>query len=166
MHPFIAHCVVVIFFFFIPFGLFCLFVFCLLQNADFPEASKLCNKILSTICFMTESERMWSTLDVMLKTKKIIAFHWVLLVWHQMRTRPLPLLTDWYLVVFLQVLRLIKLIDELGGGAYESGWWCQAKCEPRAGGAGIHGNPESGNHHQALSHWETQWRYLPTSILT
>ena len=43
-------------------------------------------------------------------------------------------------------------IDELGEGAYESGWWCQAKCECRAGHAGIHGNPESGNHHQALSH--------------
>ena len=43
-------------------------------------------------------------------------------------------------------------VDELGGGAYESRWWCQAKCEPRAGGAGIHGNPESGNHHQAPSH--------------
>ena len=46
-------------------------------------------------------------------------------------------------------------IDELGEGAYESGWWCQAKCEPRAGYTGIHSN-----HHQAPSHWETQWRYL------
>lgn len=35
--------------------------------------------------------------------------------------------------------------DELREGAYESGWWRQAKCEPRAGCAGIHGNPESGN---------------------
>ena len=43
-------------------------------------------------------------------------------------------------------------IDELGEGAYESGWWCQAKCEPQAGCAGIHGNPESGNHHHAPSH--------------
>ena len=40
-------------------------------------------------------------------------------------------------------------IDELGEGAYEGGLWCQAKCEHRAGHAGIHGNPESGNHHQA-----------------
>ena len=37
-------------------------------------------------------------------------------------------------------------IDELGEGAYEGGWWCQAKCEHRAGHAGIHCNPESGNH--------------------
>ena len=46
-------------------------------------------------------------------------------------------------------------IDELGEGAYESGWWCQAKCEPWAGCAGIDCNPESRNHHQAPSHWET-----------
>ena len=43
-------------------------------------------------------------------------------------------------------------IDELGEGTHESGWWCQVKCEHRAGHAGIDGNPESGNHHQALSH--------------
>jgi len=43
-------------------------------------------------------------------------------------------------------------LDELGEGAYESGWWCQVKCEHRAGHTGIHGNPESGNHHQAPSH--------------
>ena len=49
-------------------------------------------------------------------------------------------------------------IDELGEGTYESGWWCQAKCDPQAG---CHGN-----HHQALSHRKTQWRYLLTSILT
>ena len=48
-----------------------------------------------------------------------------------------------------------------GGGAKRN-----ASLEPRAGGAGIHGNPESSNHHQAPSHWKTQWRYLPTSILT
>ena len=46
-------------------------------------------------------------------------------------------------------------IDEPGEGAYESGWWH----------AGIHGNPESGNHHQAPSHWETQWRYF-TNLYT
>ena len=57
-------------------------------------------------------------------------------------------------------------IHKLGEGAYESRWWCQAKCEHRAGHAGIHGNPESGNHHQAPSHRETPWRYLPTCILT
>ena len=57
-------------------------------------------------------------------------------------------------------------IDEHGEHAYEMGWWCQAKCKPRAGCIGIHGNPESSNNHQALSHWETQWRYLSTSILT
>ena len=28
------------------------------------------------------------------------------------------------------------------------------------------GNPESGTHHKAPSHWETQWRYLPTTIFT
>ena len=43
-------------------------------------------------------------------------------------------------------------IDELGEGTHESGWWCQVKGEHRAGHAGIHGNPESGNHHQAPSH--------------
>ena len=43
-------------------------------------------------------------------------------------------------------------IDELGEGAYEGGWWSQAKCEHRARHAGIQGNPESGNHHQAPSH--------------
>lgn len=56
-------------------------------------------------------------------------------------------------------------IDELGKGAPVSGW-CQAKCEPRAGCPGIHGNPERGNHQQAPSHRETQWRYLPASILS
>ena len=72
-------------------------------------------------------------------------------------------------------------IDDLGECAYESRWWwCQAKCEPQAGSAGIHGNPKSSYHRQVLSHWETQrslsgdfwvenwetqWRYLPTSIL-
>ena len=57
-------------------------------------------------------------------------------------------------------------IDELGEVAYESRWWCQVKCERRAGHAGIHGDSESGNHHQVPSHRETRWRYLPTSILT
>ena len=33
-------------------------------------------------------------------------------------------------------------IDELGEGVYESGWWCQVKCEPQAGHTGIHSNPE------------------------
>ena len=31
---------------------------------------------------------------------------------------------------------------------------------------GIHGNPESSNRHQSTLHWETQWRFLPTSFLT
>lgn len=35
-----------------------------------------------------------------------------------------------------------------------------------AGRAGIHGNPQSSNQEQALSHGETQWRYLPTSMFT
>ena len=26
-------------------------------------------------------------------------------------------------------------MDEHGEGGYESGWWCQAKCKPRAGWA-------------------------------
>ena len=43
-------------------------------------------------------------------------------------------------------------IDELGEGAYEGGWCCQAKCEHRVGHTGIQGNPESGNHHQAPAH--------------
>ena len=57
-------------------------------------------------------------------------------------------------------------MGELGKGAYESGWWCQAKWKLRAGRAGIRGHPESGSHHQAASRWETQRRYLPTSIVT
>ena len=62
---------------------------------------------------------------------------------------------------------VIKLIANrwAWGSAYESGWWCQAKYEHQAGHAGIHDNPESGNHHQAPSYWETQWRYLPACIL-
>ena len=40
-------------------------------------------------------------------------------------------------------------IDNLGEGAYESGWWCQERYKPQTGHAGIHGNPKSGNHHQA-----------------
>ena len=47
-----------------------------------------------------------------------------------------------------------------------SGWWCHAKCEPRAGCAGIDCNRESRNHRQAPSHEETQWRYLPSTTLT
>ena len=41
-------------------------------------------------------------------------------------------------------------INELGEGACESGWWCQAKCKPQAGHTGIgiqFGNSESGNNH-------------------
>ena len=41
--------------------------------------------------------------------------------------------------------------DELGEGAYESGWQCQEKSEPSAGHSGIHGNPQNGNCHQAVS---------------
>ena len=63
-------------------------------------------------------------------------------------------------LVFQQILQALWVrqtlnsspIDELGEGAYEGGWWCQAKCEHPAGHAGIHGNPESGNHHPAPSH--------------
>lgn len=52
-----------------------------------------------------------------------------------------------------KVLALNSLpIDELGKSVHESGWWCQAKCAPRAGRSGIHGNPERGNHHQAPAH--------------
>ena len=48
-----------------------------------------------------------------------------------------------------KVLALNSLpIDELGKGVHESGWWCQAKYEPRAGRSGIHGNQ-----HQAPAHW-------------
>ena len=43
---------------------------------------------------------------------------------------------------------------------------CQVKCKPLAGHAGIHGNTDCRNHHQALSHWEAQGRYLPASMLT
>ena len=42
----------------------------------------------------------------------------------------------------------------------------KAKCEHGAGHAGIHRDPESGNHHLAPSHWDTQWRHLPTCVLT
>ena len=31
--------------------------------------------------------------------------------------------------------------DELRGGAYESGWWCQVKLEPQLGCEGTHGDP-------------------------
>ena len=57
-------------------------------------------------------------------------------------------------------------IDELGEGADEYGWWCQVKCESQAWSAGINGNSKSNKHHQAQPHWDTQWRYLPTSIFT
>ena len=53
-------------------------------------------------------------------------------------------------------------IDEVGKGALGM---VEPRYEPRAEHAGIHGNPESGNH-QALSHWQSQWRYLPTHVLS
>ena len=57
-------------------------------------------------------------------------------------------------------------INELGEVAYESGWWCQAKCEPQEGCTVIQPNPENRNHHQAPKHWETLWSYFTTTILT
>lgn len=40
----------------------------------------------------------------------------------------------------------------------------EPRYEPCAGHAGIHGNPESGNH-QAPSHRQIQWRYLSPYVL-
>ena len=54
-------------------------------------------------------------------------------------------------------MSLGKVPVKAGGGAK---WKASLELD-----AGIHGNPESGYHHQVPSHSETQWRYLPTSNL-
>lgn len=48
----------------------------------------------------------------------------------------------------------------MSSGKVPSGWWSRAIYEPWAELACIHSNPETSNL-QALSHWPSQWRYLP-----
>ena len=55
-----------------------------------------------------------------------------------------------------------SLVYELGKGALGI---VEPQYGPWAEHAGTHGNYESGNH-LALSHWQSQWRYLPPRVLS
>ena len=71
-------------------------------------------------------------------------------------------LEDNFCFNFLFLFRL-NLSDELGEG---EGGDTKQNVNLELGTQGIHVIPESGNHHQPLSHCETQWRYYHFIVLS